>query len=205
MKYSILALSFVLLLVSCGIAGKNLNGFTNYMLPIRDETSTKLRAFDEGVYVSIEKIDQNIGRRNALIFSKNGKCYLKSVDANFWNDKDFWENQTKFYKDSTNYSFLSEYLIRNDTLILQYFVRRGDAFYSNHVVEEKYRILNENELLNYEYTVYKAFLFDEPQITKQLNDTLRFYEVKNVDLKPRAWYLEKQWYRSNLYESRKLN
>jgi hypothetical protein len=134
-------------------------------------------------------------------------CFIKNIDKDFWGHKDFWKNQNEFYsnKDGMGYSFLSEYLIKNDTLILQYFVRNTQTYYSNYVIEEKYKILNDTELLKLEYTSYKGYLRDETKKTFQINDTLRYFPVNNFDFKPTAWYLNKVWYNSGLHETRKIS
>ncbi|VAV85956.1 hypothetical protein MNBD_BACTEROID02-1112 [hydrothermal vent metagenome] len=205
MKSKILIIPLVLLFISCGIGPKNLNGFSVYKYPIKDKNINFIKL--QGAYIKTGEVSKGATIRDAIKFNKDGHCFITIVDKGFWENKHFWKDYDLYFPSDPieySYNFDSEYKIVNDIITIQYFVSRGDAFYSKYIIEEKYKTLNDSTLYRYEWTTYKGDLFDKEKDINYVSDTLIFFHESSVNFKTkRKWYENKKWYIENLHNSRK--
>lgn len=194
----------MILIQSCGLGPRNLDGFENYSKPISFIESNYSSL--DGIYISINSVHENADVRDALSFIDKGNCFIYSVDKNYWSGKEmklvhYYNN--KSLKD--NYDFFAYYSITNDTLNIQHFVKHNDRFYSQFVIERKYKIINDSALSYFEWSSYRGDLLgDKKKETYTVNDTFIKANSESVKFsKPSLWYQKKNWFNEKLHESRK--
>ncbi len=197
MKLRILQVLLILVFTSCGIGPRNLDGFSVYKYPISNNNKKLIKYL--GVYIKKTIKSNSSTRLDAIVFSKKGECFTTYVGKNFWKNKDFW----KHYSDYEYYTEQCQYRISNDTIIIQYFVSRNDAFYSKFIDERRYKILNKNTLKYCERISYRGYLFDKKKVVTYVNDTLIYFKEPTINFKVKqAWYKTKKWYKKGLHPSR---
>ncbi len=201
LKYYFFFIGVSLTLFSC-IGGANLSGFTAYKLPITDGSSTAIK-FYPGLYVVKSHLDSDDkSEKMAIVFNVNGFSKLLSIETDNPKNNGLKNRIVKNRNYWDIYEMPAVYNISKDTLYLQFFIKDNQAFYKRHVIENKFKILNDTTLLRYQIIINKEFPTNPIKIIPK-NDTLVYYHKSDIDFNiNEQWYFNKKWYRENLHESR---
>lgn len=186
-------LIIVILTSSCGIGGKRIVGFQNYRKEFTTE-NTKIKY--DGVYYSVnDSLDLN-KRIDILIFKKNGYCIKSNADPSFF-------NQNTISDELENNYLSTEFHQNRDTLLVEYFARNSQTYYSSYVIREWYKILSDSVIVNFKNTYYLGSVSGANFKTIKRNDTLTYFRYIDFNFDHEQWYHKKKWYQEGLHKSRR--
>ncbi len=184
----------VVILTSCVNLHKN---FSYYREPIKCNNSLEVRI--DGIYFAIPGQESDKG----IVFYNNGMVYIYN---RYTNDAEmFWLNPSKFMKYEFPKQFLynyikkdlwGHYIIRNDSIFIQYFHRNIDYWIKRNITE-LYGIIkdNTNIYIYKEKWTKNAGYHSEP--LEKIYNTPILYKFYQTDIKPdstNAWFYKKRWY-----------
>jgi hypothetical protein len=139
----------------------------------------------------------------SLFFYNNGLVKRVLIDSSEVSSYDW--SSTKIKKESTRYDdndeFWGHYICDGNELRLQIFNKHNQEMVKRRVYENKIRINKDSTLSIYSSVwlsgLYKDYINNDDTISEP--DVFRFYKTKNKPDSTKAWFINKKWYKNNLY------
>jgi len=188
----------VIILTSCVNLHKR---FTYFREPIKCNNSVDVRI--DGIYFAVPGQESDKG----MVFYSNGMVYIYTRHIN--DAELFWLNPSKYMRYEFPKQFCynrlkkdlwGHYIIRNDSIFIQYFHRNIDYWLKRNVTD-LYGIIkgNTNIVIYKEKWTKDAGYHSEPlEITYNPPISYKFFQA---DFKPdstSAWFNNKKWYKNEI-------
>ena len=173
------------LTIGCFVRLNKTSTFTIYKdSPIKN--SEKICVRIDGIYIS---------SYDSFFFYSNGLVKRVFIDSSHisnynWNSKKTFKESGKFDDFEENWG---HYKCDGKDITMQIFNKHNQEFYTRQIITEKIRIINDNTL-----SLYSSKWKSEENFMKE-ERILNFYKTNNKPDSTRIWFINKRWYKENVY------
>lgn len=152
--------------------------------------------FKNGEKMCVKIDGMYLGKYDSYFFYSNGLVKIVFIDSSEVSKHDWTKKNKASSRLDKHDEYWGHYICDGNDLMLQIFNKHNQEFYKRQIITKKIRVINDSTL-----SLYSSKWKTDINLMKE-ERILNFYKTNNKPDSTRIWFINKRWYKENVYFNR---